>query len=393
MAITIRITSGGGCAPSSTTPTAIVFGKPNLQTEPAAPHALPTTPPGDSKICWEDATCAVCGESAATFVIEVKRLIYDRPGSARIVRCRRCGHLYQSPRPTRETIGVCYPADYGPHAAAPVASRSTGDSAAPQTNRPWYLSRSVRGVPGLRRFYHWLSDRSGSPLPVPPRAGASALELGCGAGGYLDRLREAGWQVEGVEPADAPAARCRARGLSVRTGGVETAVLDPESFDLVVAWMVIEHLHDPAAALRQIRTWLRPGGTLMISVPIVKRWEVATFGSVHYILNEPTHLQHFSRSGIESVLRDNGFRIDSLRYQENLYNHIGAIGIWMRHRFSGRRLGARLLSFLDDPSMWGRLALAIPAKLMAALGQTGRATIVASKSMTDMPIRKGRCEP
>jgi hypothetical protein len=52
-----------------------------------------------------------------------------------------------------------------------------------------------------------------------------------------------------------------------------------------------------------------------------------------------------------------------------------------------------LLSFLDDPSMWGRLALAIPAKLMAALGQTGRATIVASKSMTDMPIRKGRCEP
>jgi hypothetical protein len=82
-----------------------------------------------------------------------------------------------------------------------------------------------------------------------------------------------------------------------------------------------------------------------------------------------------------------------LRYQENLYNHIGAIGIWMRHRFSGRRLGARLLSFLDDPSMWGRLALAIPAKLMAALGQTGRATIVASKSMTDMPIRKGRREP
>lgn len=240
-------------------------------------------------------------------------------------------------------------------------------------------------MPGLRSFYYWLADRWASPLPPPPRPGARALELGCGAGAYLDQLAACGWTVEGLEPADSPASRCRARGLAVQTGVVESADFPSATYDLIVAWMVVEHLHDPAAALRQIHDWLRPDGTLMISVPHVAPWELRLGGEYHYILNEPTHLQHFSRSGIERLLRDNGFRTRSLKFQENLYNHVGGVGIWLRTRFPKRAWGDRLLAFLDNPSMWGRLSLALPAKLMAALGQSGRMTIIADRAAAPWP--------
>lgn len=373
---------------------------------PSLPPAQPTVvsaPAGESVIRWEPATCVICGGEHSTFQLRVSHLIYGREGSASIVRCNGCGHLYQSPRPTRDTISGCYPSNYGPHVAAaapdggathPVsAGKPTDDfptAPTPSANcrpasQPWYLSRFSRSVPGLRSLYYWLADRWAAPLPSPPRPGARALELGCGAGGYLDQLAACGWAVEGLEPADSPAGRCRARGLAVQTGGVESADFPSAAYDLVVAWMVVEHLHDPAAALRQIHGWLRPDGTLMISVPHVASWELRLWGDYHYILNEPTHLQHFSRSGIERLLRDNGFHIRSLKFQENLYNHVGGLGIWLKSRFPKRSWGDRLLAFLDNPSMWGRLGLALPAKLLAALGQTGRMTIIADRAAAPWP--------
>ena len=86
--------------------------------------------------------------------------------------------------------------------------------------------------------------------------------MGCGSGRFLERLQESGWEVEGVEPANVPAQRCRDRGLNVHLGHFESLKLDDESFDAVFAWMVIEHLHDPAAALREIHRLLKPDGTV-----------------------------------------------------------------------------------------------------------------------------------
>lgn len=333
--------------------------------------------PSPDPIRWEDAACAVCGSTAAGFIVEVRDFIYDRRGSARIVRCEDCGHVYQSPRPTRDTISHCYTADYGPHThkLSPL-QESDHLSAPPQTSR-WYLTPAVRSIPGIKSLYHWLSAGSEAPVPSPPIQGAMALEVGCGSGGYLQRLREAGWQVEGIEFADEPATRCRELGFRVHTTGIEDADLRPEAYDIVVAWMVIEHLHDPGSVLEQMNRLLRPGGILMISVPNIDCWELRVLGRFNFILNEPTHLQHFSVASIERLLAASGFEIECIEYQKNVYNIVGSIGIWLKSRFPNRNWGNRLLAFCDNPSMWGRLALAPLAKLIAAIRQSGRITIIA----------------
>lgn len=252
-------------------------------------------------------------------------------------------------------------------------------SAPPQARR-WYLNPVVRSIPGIKSLYHWLSAGSEAPVPSPPVQNAKALEVGCGSGGYLRRLLEAGWQVEGIEFADDPARRCRELGFRVHTTGIEDAELQPASYDLVVAWMVVEHLHDPGAVLQQMNHLLRPDGILMISVPNIDCWELRVLGRYNFILNEPTHLQHFSVTSIGRLLAASGFEVESIDYQKNVYNIVGSIGIWLKSRFPNRKWGNRLLAFCDNPSMWARLALAPLAKLIAAIRQSGRITIIAKPS-------------
>jgi len=339
---------------------------------------------GPAAVRWERASCVVCGATTSRFFVTARSLLYERAGAARIVRCTECGHLYQDPRPTADTIAACYTADYGPHAesAAPQAD-ITAEVAPASAQQPWYLSSLARRIPGLRASYYWLSDPHAAPVPQPPAPGAKALEFGCGSGRYLDQLQAAGWQVEGIEPADEPARRCRERGLAVTTGGIESAALQDRSYDLIVAWMVVEHLHDPAAVLRQIRTLLKPGGTFLFSIPNIACWETAAFGQYHYIFNEPTHLHHFSPRGIRRLLTQSGFEVRKLRFQHNLYNVVGSFGLWLRSRFPQHSLGARCLDFCDEPTMAGRLALAPLAKLLAATHQGGRLTILAQPSVDE----------
>src|SRR5262245_38713680 len=81
---------------------------------------------GPIGIEWEHAECALCGSNRSRLWIEFPQLLRDCGGRLRLVECRECGHIYQDPRPTRETIGLYYPEAYGPHAEPrPVAVGAT----------------------------------------------------------------------------------------------------------------------------------------------------------------------------------------------------------------------------------------------------------------------------
>jgi SAM-dependent methyltransferase len=93
------------------------------------------------------------------------------------------------------------------------------------------------------------------------------LDVGCGTGTMLTYLASYG-QVQGVDIDEEAVGYCRERGLvEVRLGSAETLPFADNSFDLVTALDVVEHLDDDTAALREIRRVLRPGGKVLITVP------------------------------------------------------------------------------------------------------------------------------
>ncbi|MGH7586455.1 MAG: class I SAM-dependent methyltransferase [Gemmatimonadales bacterium] len=101
---------------------------------------------------------------------------------------------------------------------------------------------------------------------VPP--GGRIADLGCGTGHFLEAAAGR-WETWGLEPSADCVAFCRERGLGrVLQGGIEDAErLLPGGFDAVTLLDVVEHLEDDVAALRTAGRLLRPGGTLLVTVP------------------------------------------------------------------------------------------------------------------------------
>jgi SAM-dependent methyltransferase len=136
-----------------------------------------------------------------------------------------------------------------------------------------------------------------------PPAGARILEVGCGAGGNLKMLRRFG-DVAGLEP-DAGARRhaSGAADAEIREGALPDRVpFDDESFDLVCAFDVIEHVDDDRSAVARLATLVRPGGYVVATVPAYQ-WMWSAHDAAHH------HKRRYRRAPFERLFRDAGLTV------------------------------------------------------------------------------------
>lgn len=129
------------------------------------------------------------------------------------------------------------------------------------------------------------------------------LEVGAGQGALGARIA-ARFDYVGVEPDQRSSATARARLAEVGRGSVvrgDLSALDPsDTFDLVCAFEVLEHIEDDAGALAEWRAHLRPGGWLLLSVPAHAR----RFGPSD---RKAGHFRRYDPEQLAGVLRSSGF--------------------------------------------------------------------------------------
>ena len=117
-------------------------------------------------------------------------------------------------------------------------------------------------------------------------------------------LREAGYDAEGIDPAP--------RSELVARERIEEH--DDSGLAAVVLWHVVEHLEEPAAALRRVAGWLEPGGALVVGVPNLRSLQARIAGGAWFHLDLPRHRTHFTPAGLEALLSSEGFRIERVRH-------------------------------------------------------------------------------
>jgi SAM-dependent methyltransferase len=95
------------------------------------------------------------------------------------------------------------------------------------------------------------------------------LDIGCGSGNFLNHARKAGLDPSGMELNEKAAAAAAAKGHPIFPGILTADFAEEQAgrFDMVTLFQVVEHLADPVGILRLARHLVRPGGTLMFSVP------------------------------------------------------------------------------------------------------------------------------
>jgi SAM-dependent methyltransferase len=112
----------------------------------------------------------------------------------------------------------------------------------------------------ITSFIEGICGRGQTPRP-------RILDVGCGTGANLEMLGEFG-DAEGVDVSTDALSFCRQRGIErVKLGEAENLPYPDQSFDLVTALDVVEHLDDDLAGLREMRRVLKPGGRALLFVP------------------------------------------------------------------------------------------------------------------------------
>lgn len=162
----------------------------------------------------------------------------------------------------------------------------------------------------------------------------SVLDIGTGTGANLRLLKTLGFSdVTGVDPNPEVIRFCAEKGLgNVVPGDASAVPFENASFDFVMATDVIEHVDDDNLALREIVRVLKPGGTLLLTVP--------TFNELWGLQDDRSH--HKRRYRLNALVEQ--VKAVSLDIRRRYYfNYLLFVPIWLARqiiRFASVKLSS-----------------------------------------------------
>jgi SAM-dependent methyltransferase len=301
----------------------------------------------------EVTTCLFCQKGGEPLYTGLPDRLFGAPGIWGFWRCPDCGLVWLNPRPVPEDLGKVY-TTYYTHSDGDRCSRL----ALLREKIDLALIAAIPGYHALAPGMAWRHFGRVLSLFPPMREDARLatmcldgiktgrlLDVGCGNGRFLAIMRDAGWEVLGVEPDAASAKIAKERfGVPVIVGTLAEAGMPDESFDAVSLSHVIEHVYDPVALLAECRRVLKLGSKLVVLTPNIESLGHEQFGDSWRGLEPPRHLYLFSLGTLRACAEKGGLRIVLLRTSSRIARYIWVVSqvIKKRGRFSDSDITWRL---------------------------------------------------
>ncbi len=208
-----------------------------------------------------------------------------------IARCQNCGAIYTRDRWTEYEVKLHYAEDSN-YQKRCAASWTT----------------------------EWLASQH-SELSViealTPNKG-SLLDAGCGGGAFVYAAQKRGWQASGIDLSETAIDHARdffqLNTDSVMQGSFESLVFE-NSFDVITAFHVLEHIHEPASFLKKVHRALKRKGLFVIAVPNFGSLDVRVSQEMHkQVCHLPYHVIHFTPKTLTDLITGSGFKIIKRKY-------------------------------------------------------------------------------
>ncbi len=155
--------------------------------------------------------------------------------------------------------------------------------------------------------------------------GGKLLDVGCGYGEFLEFARSRGWEVDGVDISPwAAQVASQESGVPVFLGTLFEASYPSETFDVVTAWDLIEHLNEPRGFVAEVRRILKADGMLVVRTPnqdSLFHWlaSMASRLGWSYPLQQLYHVDHlsyFTKSTLASLLGRENIMLEMVEYED-----------------------------------------------------------------------------
>lgn len=158
----------------------------------------------------------------------------------------------------------------------------------------------------------------------------SWLDIGCGSGYLLSLVQNAGFASLGIEPGGWGQIAASRKGLQIVQGFL-TRDTFTQSFDVVSATDVVEHVPEPVEFLSLMASYISSEGYILISIPFTDSLEAKLMGVHWNMVAPPTHCQFFSMRSLKFALQRAGLKLVDWR-QFNIRNlYVLSRYVYFRH--------------------------------------------------------------
>lgn len=231
---------------------------------------------------FEQRRCPACNNDQLSFEFEKSRFTY--------VSCSRCRTLFVNPRPPFEALNAFY-------------GRSASSS--------YWVNAFFKPVAEIRREKIFRPRARHISTLLPADTTWTIGDIGAGFGLFLEELRaiSPSHRYIAIEPSGEMADICSSNGLEVRCSPIEELRGHDGVFDLLTAFELFEHLHEPRTFLQKANMLLREGGYLYLTTLNGKGFDIQMLWERSKSITPPHHLNFFNPASAALLLENAGFEV------------------------------------------------------------------------------------
>lgn len=203
-------------------------------------------------------------------------------------------------------------------------------------NSPKLWDRLNFEISNPKTQYPMMWDRLNTVARMIPAGVNKVLNIGFGGAQLEDMVGKSyDWHGIDISPKSVKTASARHPDKHFQIGIITNLKFPKESFNCVIALEVLEHIppHLTFKAFSQIYNVLKPGGYLIVSVPLNE-------GLEHTSSNPNAHVRVYTPALIEAELNIGGFRIINRKFLYAFHKY-----------YSAKKLITRLFPFLKQPNI------------------------------------------
>jgi SAM-dependent methyltransferase len=267
-------------------------------------------------------TCKICKETNQNNIYIGKEMMYGTREKFEYFQCKNCDCLQITQIPN--DLSKFYPSDS-------YYSMTTDNSVYyknPFKNFYKYLKDNLI-LNILHKYPLWL-ESGGDEIVYGMRSmtnlkkinhNSKILDIGCGSGVLLYRLRNAGfYNATGNDPFTKEIITESGEKIISNKSFNESK----DKYDLVMMHHSLEHVPNPVEVLKDIKKILKPNGQILIRIPYVDSYCWEQYKEQWMQMDPPRHLFLHSKKSIQIMLKEAGLNKDNEVFDSNKYAIIGS---------------------------------------------------------------------